>query len=130
MALGFTPRRVRRMLLWEAAGIGLIAAAAGSLLAVVYTQVVIRGLRSVWSGAVASAPLQYHAETHTLLVGAAAGFAVSLLAIWFVARKQAEQPARELLSAGAESQVLFNNSSGRTARPILRGLPLAIGSIG
>lgn len=130
LALGFTPPRVRRLLLMEAAGIGVLAAVAGSFAGVLYTQAVIRGLRSVWSGAVASAPLQYHAETQTLAVGAAAGFAVSLLAIWFVARKQAAQPARELLSAGAESQVLFNSSTISAKRSRLRGLPLAIGSLG
>ncbi len=131
LALGFTPKRVRRILLTEAAAIAMIAAIWGTGAAVLYTRAVIDGLRSVWSGVVASAPLTFHAETRTLIIGAAAGFAVSLLAIWLSSRKQAAQPARELLAAGGESESrLFGRSSSAIGRKRPTGLPIVIGSVG
>ncbi|MFN3649805.1 MAG: FtsX-like permease family protein [Armatimonadota bacterium] len=102
LALGFTPARVRRLLLAEGAGIALLAAVLGAPLGVLYTQAVILGLSTVWRGAVAESPLRFHVEPLTLVGGAAAGFLVSLLTIWLVSRRQAQVPARALLASGAE----------------------------
>ena len=106
LALGFSPKRVRGLLLLEGGAIALLAAVIGGFAGVLYTQAVVRGLSTIWSGAVASSPLQYHAVPATLVGGAAAGFLVALFTIWLVARKQGQAPARELLSAevGAEHQ--------------------------
>jgi ABC-type antimicrobial peptide transport system permease subunit len=126
LALGFSSRRVQGLLLLEGGMLALIAAVVGAGAGVLYTQAMIRGLSTVWSGAVASSALQFHAEPGTLAGGAAAGFGVALLAIWLVTRRQARAPARELLSSGAEGemQLLAPSSSGKAA-----GLPTAIAAV-
>lgn len=117
LALGFLPKRVQAMLLTEGALLAFVAAAIGAFLGVLYTQAVVRGLSTVWSGAVAQSELRFHAEPTTLAGGAAAGFLVALFSIWLVVRKQAKIPARELLSAGAESEArLFGGGTASGKR--------------
>jgi putative ABC transport system permease protein len=116
LALGFPPRKVQRLLLLEGGALALLASLIGAGVGVFYTQAVIRGLSTVWSGAVANAALQFHAEPATLAGGALAGFLVALLAIWLVTRKQARAPARELLAAGAETETRLLGGEPRLAR--------------
>jgi len=121
LAVGFPPRRVQRLLLAEGAALAAVAAALGAAAGVGYTRAVVHGLSTVWSGAVTNSALRYHAEPATLIGGAVAGFLTALLSIWFVTRRQARAPARELLAAGTDSgsQLL-----GAATRPGV-GLPTA-----
>jgi ABC-type antimicrobial peptide transport system permease subunit len=114
LAVGVPPRQVQRLLLTEGAVVALVAGLIGAPLGVLYTQAVIRGLSTVWSDAVGGSTLQFAVTPGTLAGGAAAGFAVALLAIWLVTRKQAKAPARALLAAGTESESLATPArSGR-----------------
>jgi ABC-type lipoprotein release transport system permease subunit len=104
LAVGFSPRLVRRLLFAEGgalAGLGAIVGVAAGLL---YTKAMIYGLSTVWRGAIAGSAVHFHAGKSTLFVGAIAGTAVALTAIWLTLRKQASRPARELLAGGMESQ--------------------------
>jgi ABC-type antimicrobial peptide transport system permease subunit len=98
LALGFPPRRVRRLFLAEGAVVALAGAVAGTAGGLLYTRAMLAGLATVWSGAVASATVRFHVEPATLVLGAAAGVAVALLAIWIGVARQARLPARVLLS--------------------------------
>ncbi len=113
LALGFTPRRVRRLLLGE----GVVLAGAGSLIGVVgglaYTKVVLVGLTTVWHDAVGLSRVQLVASPASLVGGALGSFVVALLVIVWVVRKQAAQPAPQLMAAGA---------SGVDAAPSRRAL--------
>jgi len=123
LALGIPPRRVRGFLLLEGGAIALVAALIGGFAGVFYTQAVVHGLSTIWSGAVASSPLQYHSNPATLAGGAAIGFLVALFTIWLVARQQGKAPARELLSAESGSERL--PAATRTQR-WLPGIPTAV----
>ncbi len=101
LALGLRPTRVRAWLLIE----GLVIAAAGSVCGViggvVYTRLMLRGLATSWRDAVAgTSGLQFHVEPVTLVIGVVAGVGAALIAIWFVVRRQARRPPRELLALG------------------------------
>ena len=113
LAVGFPPNRVRRLHLFEGGVLAILGGFLGTCSGVWYTKVVLYALSTVWrsavgggAGAHAGAPLHYHAEFLTLIVGAAAGIIVALLAIWVTLRKQAKSPARELLASGSESSLL------------------------
>jgi putative ABC transport system permease protein len=127
LATGFPPKRVQRLLLLEGALIALVAGLLGAGAGLLYTQAVVRGLSTIWSGAVAAATLLYHAEPGTVAMGALAGFFTALLAIWLVVRKQARAPARELLAAGTESETALFAPAPRGKRP---GVPTALVSGG
>jgi len=102
LALGFTPRQVRRLLLCEGAVIALAGGLLGAWGGLGYARAMLRGLTTVWSDAVAGAGLEFHASTTTLVLGALAGMAVAWLTMWLALRRQAQQPAYALLAQGAE----------------------------
>lgn len=98
LAMGFLPKTVRRLLLAEGALLAALGALPGAALGLLYAKVVLRGLNSIWQGAVGTAQLQFHVEAASLIGGALGGAIMALGAIYFVVRKQAKTPARVLLS--------------------------------
>ena len=60
-------------------------------------------LTTVWRSAIGSAELQFHATVASLFIGICASTVVAALTIWLTLRKQARQPARELLAGEVQS---------------------------
>ena len=104
LALGFTARQVRRLLLFEGAALAIIGAALGVPGGIAYAHAMLYGLSTLWRDAVGTSALRYHAEPLTLVLGSVSGIVVASLTIWFALRKQARQPVRELLAEGAGSE--------------------------
>ncbi len=102
LALGFTPKRVRRLLLAEGAILSVIAAALGVIGGIVYARLMLVGLATLWRDAVGSEPLGFHVTPQSLATGLFASAIVCAITVAIVLRKQARKPARELLAAGAE----------------------------
>jgi ABC-type antimicrobial peptide transport system permease subunit len=119
LALGFSPGRVQWLLLSEGCMLALMATAAGAAAGVLYTRALVRGLATVWRGAVADTALQFHAEPATLAVGAGAGFVAAALTIALVTWRQARAPARELLAGEA----IAETGGGRKRRATGRESP-------
>jgi ABC-type antimicrobial peptide transport system permease subunit len=113
LALGLRPRRVRRMLLAEGAVLALIGGIVGAAAGVAYAKAMLFALSTVWRSAIAGSVLHFYASAATMLVGFLSGLAVAVLTIWLTLRKQARQPARELLSADVAGE---KASKGRVAR--------------
>lgn len=101
LALGFTPRMLRRLLWWEGAALALLGGLVGLLAGAGYARAMLHGLATVWRDAVSTSALRFHATGQTLAVGALAAVLVGGLTIWLALRKQARQSARELLAEGA-----------------------------
>ncbi len=123
MAVGFPPKRVRRLMLAEGGALTLIGAVVGTVGGVAYTRVVLWGLATVWQSAVGASDLVFHARPLTLVAGAAAGIVVALVTVWLTLRRQARAPARELLAAGADADL--QTAVPRGVRPWF-GLGLAL----
>lgn len=117
LALGFRPKRIRRLWLTE----GLWLAAAGALLGVpagwLYAKAMIVGLTTIWSSAVAGATLEFHATAVSLAIGILASTLVCTFTIWLTLRRQVRRPARALLAGE-----ISNPSRGKS-----RHWPLWIG---
>lgn len=116
LAIGLPRVRVQRLLLLEGAALALVAGVIGAGIATLYTRALITGLSTVWRGAVADAPLRYHAEPATLVGGTLIGFLMALFSIWLVTRWQAHLPARELLASGGESESRLGGGGIRRGR--------------
>lgn len=136
LALGFTPKMVRRCLLGE----GVLIATFGSLLGVAggifYAKAMLRGLTTIWKEAVGSANLRYFASPETLAIGAVSGIFVASLTIWWGLRRQGKRPARELLSSGGEEAMVISGDedcAGAAIRPSMfvrhRALVVAVSSL-
>jgi putative ABC transport system permease protein len=97
LAVGFSRKRVRRLVLGEGVVLVIIAVAIGLPGGVLYTRMVLRGLGTVWTGAVASAVIDFHARATTIAIGAISSFVVALGAILIVLRRQFRREIRGLL---------------------------------
>lgn len=100
LALGFTPRAVRALLLSE----GILVALAGSLIGVLcgslYARVLLHGLATLWQDAVNSQSLACHASPTTLATGFTASLLTAVAVMILAMRKQVRRPAHELMAAG------------------------------
>jgi len=119
LALGLMPRQVRRLLLLEGAALALVGGVIGALGGIGYAKAVLWGLTTVWRSAIGGAALQFHVTAASLCIGFCASTVVATLTIWLTLRKQARQPARELLAGETRSP----KSNVRS-----RGVPIALGS--
>ena len=100
LALGFTPRQVRRLLLGEGMVVAFLGGALGALGGLGYAKGMLHLLTTLWRDAVGGSALQFHATGATVVIGLSASVVVCALTIWFVLRRQARRPARELLAEG------------------------------
>jgi putative ABC transport system permease protein len=98
LALGFTPKQVRRLLLGEGTMLALAGGVLGAIGGLGYAKAMIWGLTTVWRNAVGETALQFHASAGTLIIGVFASTIVATLTIWLTLRKQARLPAVLLLA--------------------------------
>jgi ABC-type antimicrobial peptide transport system permease subunit len=98
LALGYTPRRVRLLMLGEGFVIAGTGSLAGALVSTGYTHALIYGLTRYWQGAVANAPILYHAENTTLVMGGTISLVCAMAAMALAMWRQSKRPARELLT--------------------------------
>lgn len=101
LALGFTPRQVRRLLLLEGGALAFISGMAGVVGGIWYAKAMLSGLSTVWRDAVSGSTLEFHVEPLTLVVGALSSITVAWITIGIALRDQARRTARELLAEGA-----------------------------
>jgi len=117
LAVGFTRRRIGRLL----AGEGLWVAAAGSLLGtaagVGYAALMLWGLRTWWLAAVVTPFLRLYITPASLAIGYASGVVVAFLAIVFTVRRIARIAPRRLL-AGGTTQDTDGIGHGRRGRKL------------
>jgi ABC-type lipoprotein release transport system permease subunit len=100
LALGFTPRQVRRLLLREGMAVAFLGGALGALGGLGYAKGMLHLLTTLWRDAVGGSALQFHVTAATLAIGLLASVVVCAVTIWIVLRRQARRPARELLAEG------------------------------
>jgi putative ABC transport system permease protein len=112
LALGFTPKKVRRLLLLEGIGLALVGGGFGALGGILYAKVMLWGLRTIWLSAVAGTALSFHVTASTLVLGFFSSAVVATLTIGFTLRKQARQPARELLAGELQPIAAKSKSKG------------------
>ncbi len=98
LALGFTPKQVRRLFLGEGVALAAFGTALGLVGGVGYAWLMIRGLTTIWRDAIASSALSFHVTPGTLVMGAVASVLVCAGTLWLTLRKLGRQPTRELLA--------------------------------
>jgi ABC-type lipoprotein release transport system permease subunit len=103
LATGFTPRQVRRLLLWEGAVLALVGAVLGLPAGIGYSRGMLYSLSTIWHSAVGTSDLTYHATPASLAIGAVSGLVIGCVTLALALRRQAQQPARALLTQGAEA---------------------------
>ena len=112
LALGWEPRRVRRLLFREGFALAVLGAILGTFLGIAYAKGVLWGLTTIWRDAVNGAGLEFHLTAETLVTGILSSLVVAAFTLWLTLRKQAKRPARELLNEGANESGLTMAESG------------------
>lgn len=97
LALGFTPKQVRHLLLREGLMLAFFGGIVGAVGGAYFAKAMLHGLATVWRDAVGAAALNFHVTGQTLVVGLLASVVVSTVVIGLGLRKFVKRPARELL---------------------------------
>jgi putative ABC transport system permease protein len=100
LALGWTPGRVRWLHLREGMILAALGILPGALLGMGYARVILWGLNTAWTDAVAGAAVRYHATLTSVGAGVVTGLLVVLATLWIALRQIGRRPARELLNEG------------------------------
>lgn len=120
LALGFTPRKVRRLLFVEGLVLAIVGSLLGVPLGVLFTQAILWALGTLWQGAVGGTmKITLHIEPMPIAIGAISGVIVAGLAMAWTLRKQARRTPRDLLAHGSDAPE--TNTSGTRATAIHRG---------
>lgn len=128
LAQGFTPARVRRLLLLEFSGVAILGAIVGVLLGIGYARLMIAGLETWWIGAIATRFLNFHVTTQSILLGALSGFIASTVAIYFGLRRLSGMNALAVLQGQLSDESVSSKSASRVALAVAGFL--AFGAIG
>ena len=116
LAIGWTPKQVRKAFLIEAGLIAVLGVVLGVFGGRVYTQLALQGLSGAWSGAAKGLALIFEVSALTQVIAIAATLFVVLLTLWWVSRKLFRTPARELLSGSSTSD--FSILTSHQSRPL------------
>jgi putative ABC transport system permease protein len=113
-AVGFTTAKVRRLFVAEGVLLAVIGALFGVVGAVGYGALMMKGLRTWWSGAVGTRALTLHVTATSLAAGAAGAVVAAVVCIWWTLRSLARLSERALL-AGEVRETRVAGGGGRAA---------------
>ncbi len=113
LALGFRPRQVRNLLLWEGTGLALLGGIVGAGGGILYAWLLLRGLTTIWRNAVGTSALHFHLTSLAICIDLFASTFICAITILLVVRKQANLPARVLLNSDAET---LQSGAGKRSR--------------
>jgi len=126
LAIGFTGKTVRNLLLAEGFVLALLGAGLGSWAGLGYTRVLVDLLNSDWGGAIGNGNLIYHALPQTIVFGVMGGLAVALFTIWLTVRKLAQAQSITLIQGTPAAT--DTRRTGRKA--LITAAVCAVGAIG
>ncbi len=109
LAVGYSLRRIRRILLMEGLLLAVVGSAVGLVAAVGYAWLMLAGLRSWWSEAVNAPFLRLHIGGLSLTIGFSASVLVAMFSVRMALRGLARHSPRSLLAG------VMAGDGGRTA---------------
>jgi ABC-type antimicrobial peptide transport system permease subunit len=129
-AIGFAPRRIRRLALAEGLVLAVIGGAVGAAGSIAYTWLIMAGLRTWWIGAVGTTAMQLDVRGETLAIGYFSGVLVAMGAVWWGAWRVGRVPAANLLAGSWENAIGRTGRSGRILRMLgLVGMLAGLGML-
>ncbi len=111
LSIGLGDKTIKYIYLVEGFMLGIIGSIAGSFIGVFYTKGLIYGLTTVWSDAIAKAPIQFYMEPRSMIIGIVSSILIILFSIWLVVRKQLKQTAGSLIGNNDAMKLLTNKSN-------------------
>jgi ABC-type antimicrobial peptide transport system permease subunit len=121
LAAGLPLRKVRRLLLTEAAIVAVVGALIGVAAGIGYGALMVHGLNTWWLAATVTPFMELHATPQSLAIGFAAGLIIALATMAWSLRRLARLPIRQLMSGDAHPPLAAKRAGFWTAR----ALPIA-----
>jgi len=112
LALGFTPKQTRNMLLAEGLTLSVMGGVIGTIAAVGYGRLMIYGLKTWWIGAIGTRFLHVAIHPASLAYGFLGSVLVGLIAIWWAMRGLGAVPVRRLLTGGWKEDSHSSTTAG------------------
>ncbi|MCE5277708.1 MAG: FtsX-like permease family protein [Planctomycetaceae bacterium] len=97
-ATGFTAGAIRRLLMAEGLLLAMTGGSLGVILGIGYAWLILRGLSTIWSAAVAGAQVDLHVMPVSLAAGAALAAVAAIIAMYATLRRLSGRPVQQLLS--------------------------------
>jgi len=116
-AVGFSTARVRRLFLAEGLALALAGAVVGVAAALGYAALMMLGLRTWWTGAVATTSLTLHVTPSSLAAGAVGALVAAMACIWWTLRGLARVSERGLLAGELKVAQPFRAAPTAIGRP-------------
>jgi len=116
-AVGFSTARVRRLFLAEGLALALAGAGIGVAAALGYAALMMLGLRTWWTGAVATTSLALHVTPFSLAAGAVGALVAAMACIWWTLRGLARVSERSLLAGELKVAQPFRAAPTAVGRP-------------
>ncbi|MFC2111452.1 ABC transporter permease, partial [Bacteroidota bacterium] len=95
--LGFSKKQIIKIRIAETFIITVLGGICGALVGILYNEVLLYGLNSIWQGAVRTNTLEVFVFPTTLITGALSGIFIALISIYFVSSKKLKQPIALLI---------------------------------
>jgi putative ABC transport system permease protein len=106
LAVGFTPRRVARLLWWECVVVACGGSLLGAFFGVLYATLVLTALAGGWSAAVGATPVELHLHGSTLLIGVVASALVASIVLRWRLRRLHQEAVPQLLRGRASAEIV------------------------
>jgi putative ABC transport system permease protein len=123
LAVGWRPKKIRRLLLGEGLALAFLGGIAGVIGGAFYAKAMIGGLNTIWNDAIGGTSLGFYLTPLSLVIGLLSSVVVAGITLWLALRKQARRPARELLAEGGSVEDFATASAtgqaGRLRKPWL-----------
>ncbi len=113
-AVGFSQKQIQHFQWIEGFIIALAGSLLGILLSIFYNYIVLKGLDSVWQGAVGTTDLRMHFSISTVLIGTLSGLIAAIGSIWLATKRSLSKTAIELQKSGETKRT----KSWKTILPI------------
>jgi putative ABC transport system permease protein len=129
LALGFTPKQVRKLLLREGVALAFIGGVLGAIGGIYFAKAMLHGLTTVWRDAVGATALNFHVTMQTLVIGLFASVVVSAITLWLALQKFVKREPRELL-AGEIGETQSKAASRRSSVIAIAALAAGLALVG
>ncbi|MEM9586653.1 MAG: ABC transporter permease [Planctomycetota bacterium] len=103
LAVGWTPSRVRRLVVGESLLVAAFGGVVGIAGGVAYAQFILWALRSWWVGAVTVPFLSFHWSVGSVLIGLLVGWGIAAITLTLIARRLLRTPPTDLLGGRTEA---------------------------
>jgi putative ABC transport system permease protein len=91
LALGFRQKMIQKLVIYESGLLAAVGVLIGGFFGIIYNYLILWALKTIWIDAVGTTDLYLYIDVTSVITGLIASFAIALLTMFLVVRKQGRQ---------------------------------------